>query len=71
MIVSVQYQEYDIHLFLMILPYRSLHCMLVSVQYPEYDINQIYYFSSSSFPSCPGVMLACNFVGNIYLHLYS
>ena len=38
-LVLVQYQEYDINLFLMIFPRMSLHCKLVSVQYPEYDIN--------------------------------
>ena len=38
-LVSVQYQEHDINLFLMIFPHMSLHCKLVPVQYREYDIN--------------------------------
>ena len=29
MLVPVQYQEYDITLFLMIFPHTSLHCQLV------------------------------------------
>ena len=37
-LVPVQYQEYDVNLFLMIFP-TSLHYKLVPVQYQEYDIN--------------------------------
>ena len=38
-LVPVEYREYDINLFSMILPRMSLHCKLVPVQYREYDIN--------------------------------
>ena len=54
---------------------EELHTSLVFTCHYSCVVNIIVFcknlFFSSSFSYCPGVMLPCNFIVNIYLYFYS